>query len=203
MITLGWTTGRAERNVGGVWTPPDEQDLLMRRALLAVLAGGTLLTGAACDSDATKTDAGPASTIDASTAPSETLPPEPDYTANTKLVCGRLQTIYQGELRDLGTAMGKMITYKEAKKTADAEKAETAAAGELKVVATKIRTETAAAQDPALKTAGATSAAKFEQSAKDRKYFDKVKTLNDLNGTIEGQLTQWLTPVAGYCEPAS
>src|SRR4051794_29430404 len=36
MITLGWTARAPERNVVGVWTPPDEKDLLMRRAILAV-----------------------------------------------------------------------------------------------------------------------------------------------------------------------
>lgn len=171
----------------------------MRRALLAVLAAGTLLTGAACDRHAPKTEAAPVT----SAAPSETLPPLPDYTANTKLICGRLEGIYQGELRDLGTAMGKMITYKEAKQTADARTAENAAAEELKAAAAKIRTATAAAQDPDFKTAGATSAAKLEQSAKDRKYFAKVKTLNDLNSTIESQINQWLTPVSGFCGPTS
>jgi hypothetical protein len=179
---------------------PDEQEIHMRRALLAVLAGGTLLTGAACDSDATGDD--PTAAAPASAAPATSA--APDYSANTKLVCDRLQTIYQGELRDLGTAMGKMITYKEAKQATDVKKSENAAAAELKAVAAKIRTETAKADDPDVRKAGATSAAKLEASAKDRKYFARVKTLKDLNATIEGQLTQWLTPIAGYCgAPAS
>jgi hypothetical protein len=178
---------------------PDEQDLLMRRALLAVIAGGTLLAGTACDSDATTgTGAAAAPTAAPSTA-APTASAAPDYSADTKRVCTRLQTIYQGELRDFGAAMGKMITYKEAKQTAEAGKAANAAAAELKAVAAKIRKETAIARNPEFKAAGAKSAAKLEQSAKDRKYIAKVTTLKDLNGTIERQLTDWLTPVAGYC----
>jgi hypothetical protein len=197
MITLGWTGRVPERNVGGVWTSPDEKDLLMRRTILAVIAGGTLLAGSACDSDAKSTEAEAASTATAPTA--ATSSPAPDYSASTKLVCGKLTSLYSGELKAFGTAMGKMVTYKEAKQATDAEKAEAAAAGALKAAATKIRTETATAEDPDFQTAGKLSAAKFESSAKDRKYMDRVKSLKDLNTTVQAQFTEWLNPVAGYC----
>ncbi|WP_250028262.1 hypothetical protein [Paractinoplanes maris] len=167
----------------------------MRRALVAVLAGGILLTGAACDSDA-GTEAAPEATP-TSTAPSS--PPPPDYTANTKLVCGKLQALYSGDLRDFGTAMGKLITYREAKQTAEAKKAETAAVAELKAVATKIRKETSAARNPEFKAAGLTSAAKVDASAVNKAYIKKATTLKVLNSTIEAQFKEWLSPVAGYC----
>lgn len=176
----------------------------MRRALLAVLAGGTLLTGAACDG-VTKNTAGqdPVSSITPSRVPDETLPPLPDYSANTKQVCTKLQTVYSGELKAFGTAMGQMVSYKEAKQAAEAQTAENAAAGQLKAAGTKIRQETATAADPDFKAAGATSAAKFERSAQDRKYFDQVKTLKDLDNTLQTQMAVWLTPVSGYCESPS
>ena len=98
-----------------------------------------------------------------------------------------------------GTQLGKMIAYKEAKETAEADKAETAAKKQLKDVGVKVRKETAAAQDPELKTAGATSASKFEKSAADTKFFDGIKTTKDLDKTIEAKMTDWLSPVAGYC----
>ena len=171
----------------------------MRRALLAVIAGGTLLTGAACDSDAKSTEAATAPTVPATTA---TTSAPPDYTANTKVVCDKLQTLYKNELPDFGSAMGKMITYREAKDTAEAKKAENAAAQELRAVAAKIRKDTAAAQNPEFKAAGMTSAAKVDASARDRRYIVKVKTLKDLNATVEKQFTEWLSPVAGYCAPS-
>jgi hypothetical protein len=175
----------------------------MRRAILAVIAGGTLAAATACTSETrTTTDAAaPAPASPAPTAAPSTSPP-PDYSADTRQVCLKLQTLYSGELKSFGTAMGKMITYKEAKQTADADKAETAAAAQLKAAGAKIRTATAAAEDPDLQAAGRTSAAKFEQSAKDRKYFDKVKTLKDLDSTVQAQFVEWLTPVAGYCGTA-
>jgi hypothetical protein len=169
----------------------------MRRAMLAVLAGSLLLPVAACD-NANKNDAAaPAPTVQ----PTES--PLPDYTVDTQMVCTQLQSVYTGELRQFGTAMGKLVSLKEAKQTADAEKAETDAATKLKAAGAKIRQDTETAQDPDFKAAGETSAAKFEQSATDRKYFDRVKTLKDLNSTLQPQMAQWLTPVSSFCESTS
>jgi hypothetical protein len=170
----------------------------MRRAILAVIAGGALLTGSACDTDADAKNEAAAPTQTAPTA-ATTTSPAPDYSDSTEQVCGKLKTLYSVELRNFGTAMGKMVTYKEAKQTADAEKAEATAAGQLKAAATKIRRETATAEDPDFQAAGKVSAAKLETSATDRRYMDKVKTLADLNKTATAQFTEWLTPVAGYC----
>lgn len=170
----------------------------MRRALLAAIAGGALLAGAyACDNN----DPSAAAPAPAPAAP--TTSPTPDYAADTALVCGEFQSIYSDEVRTLGASVGKMITYKEAKQTSDAKKAEDSAAAELKAIATKIRKATATAQNPELQAAGETSAAKLDASAKDHKYFAKVKTLKDFNNTIESQLNTWLTPVSGFCGPPS
>jgi hypothetical protein len=170
----------------------------MRRALLVVLAGGLLLPVAACD-NAKKSTTAPT----ASVAPSATLPPLPDYTVDTQMVCTQLQSVYSGELRQFGTAMGKLVSLKEAEQTADVEKAESDAAAKLKAAGAKIRQDTATAKDPDFKAAGETSAAKFDQSATDRKYFDRVKTLKDLNSTLQPQMAQWLTPVSSFCESTS
>jgi Zn-dependent oligopeptidase len=170
----------------------------MRRALLAATLGGLLLSGTACSSDG---DAKPeAGTTTAAAAPT-TAPtsPPPDYTANTKKVCAKLDKIFDAELEDFGTEIGKMIAYKEAKQTDNAEAAEKAAGKQLKDVGAKIKRETAAAQDPELQQAGAASAAKFTKSATDSKLFDKIKSTKDLDKVLQTQMTTWLTPVAGYC----
>lgn len=170
----------------------------MRRAILAVTVGGVLLTGAACDS----TD--PASTTAAPSAPAS-LPvaapssAAPDYSADTKLVCAKVQTIFTQDLKDFAIDLGKMIANKEAKQTAEAQAARKAAGAELKTVGAKVKKETAAAEDPELRAAGAASAAKFIKTAGDDKFFDKIESTSDLNKIIEAQLTEWFTPVAGYC----
>jgi hypothetical protein len=166
----------------------------MRRAFLAVALGGVLAAATACSSDA-KPAAAPAAT----TPSAEVTSPAPDYSANTKLVCGKVEKIFDAELAGFGTQIGKMIAYKEAKQTPEAEKAEKAARKKLKDIGAKVKKATTVAQDPELKSAGATSAAKFTRSASDTKFFDSIKTTKDLDRTIEGKMTDWLSPVAGYC----
>jgi peroxiredoxin family protein len=167
----------------------------MRRALLAVALGGVLLATTACSSD----DKSPAAAPAASTPSTAASIAGPDYPANTKLVCGKVEKVFDADLDIFGTQMGKMIAHKEAKQTAEADKAEKAAATGLKNIAAKVRKETAAAEDPELKTAGEASATKFAASAADTKFFDAIKTTKDLDKTIEGKMTDWLSPVAGYC----
>jgi hypothetical protein len=167
----------------------------MRRALLAVALGGLLLTAAACDSGAESTDAAPAATVP-SAAPTS---PAPDYTANTKLVCGNVSAIFSDDMTGFHTEMGKMIARKEAKETAEAEQAEKAARAQLKSVGAKIKKATAAAQDPDLQPAGAASAAKLAKSAADARFFDSIKTEKDLDGRIEAKLVDWMNPVTGFC----
>jgi hypothetical protein len=168
----------------------------MRPAILAVALGGVLLAGTACDSEVkTAGTAAPPS----ATPSSEPSIPAPDYSANTKAICGKLEKIFNEDLEGFGTQVGKMIAYKESKQTAQAAKAQKAAAQELENVATKVKQETSAAQDPALRMAGAASAAKFAKSANDPAFLDKIKSTQDLSRTIEGQMTEWLNPVAGYC----
>jgi hypothetical protein len=167
----------------------------MRRALAAVAIGGVLLTGSACSSD-DKPSA--AATPPASPSASPT-PTGPDYTANTALVCGKLQTIFTDDVAAFGTQMGKLIADKEAKAKPEAAAAQKAAQAQLKTVGEKIRTETAAALDPELQQAGATSADKFAKSAADTKLFDSIKSTSDLTKVMQGQMAEWLTPVAGFC----
>jgi hypothetical protein len=168
----------------------------MRRAILVVTLGGLMLAGAACDSDAKRSTAAPKPTATASAAPSSLAP---DYTADTKVVCGKLEKIFNDDLEGFGTQVGKMIAYKEAKKAPEMAQAQKAAGDQLKTVGAKVQQETASAQDPDLKSAGATSAAKFVKSATDAAFFDKIKSSTDLNSTIEEQMADWLNPVAGYC----
>jgi hypothetical protein len=168
----------------------------MRRAILAVTLGGLLLTGTACDSDAETTAAPAPSIVPPSSAP-VSLPP--DYTADTRKICDKLEKVFDTDIPAFGTEIGKMITYKETKAPDEADKAEKAAGDRLKTVATKIRKETSVAKDPAIKTAGTVSAGKFVKAATDTKFFDTIKNQKDFDRVIEGELGEWLSPVAGYC----
>jgi hypothetical protein len=174
----------------------DEQDLfVMRRAIVAVTIGGVLLTASACDSK-TDPDAAPATATTPSAAPASSAP---DYSANTAVVCGNVQKIFDTGLKDFATDLGKMIANKEAKQTAAAATAQKAAAKELKDVGEQVKDATESAEDPDVQSAGAESAAKFMKTASDAGFFNKIKTTKDLDKIIEAQLNEWFTPVAGYC----
>jgi hypothetical protein len=171
----------------------------MRSALLAVSLSGLLLTGAACSSGDNGSE--PTAQAPATEAPAAatTTVPAPNYYANTRKVCTALDKIFDTDVAQFGAAMGKMIAYKEAKQAKEAEQARKAASQELKDVSAKVRKETAAAEDPDLKQAGAVSAAKFSKSAADKALFDKVKTTKDLDRALATRMPDWMDPVAGLC----
>ena len=165
----------------------------MQRALLAVTLGGVLVTGAACDADP------PTGAAPAEPSPTPAASAAPDYSADTRAICGRLETVFNHDFAGFHAQMGKMIANKEAKLTPAATKAQKAATAELKKVGAKIKKETAAALDPQLRDAGAVSAGKITKSATDKSFFKKIKTQKDYDRLIEDQLQEWFTPAAGYC----
>lgn len=174
----------------------------MRRAILAVLAGGVLITSAACGDDAKNEDtAAPVVTTPAvASAPApEASSAAPDFTAETVKTCEQLDKMFGTEFGDFGEALGKMIAHKEAKDATNAAKAEKAAAAELKVIGTQLRKETANTPDPELASVATTSAERIEASAKDLRYVKSIKSTKDLDSTLQKQIAEWITPVAGYC----
>ena len=171
----------------------------MRTALHAAALACVLLTGAACSSDDSGTETIAEAPVAETPSSATTTVPAPNYYANTRKVCTALNKVFDADVAEFGTAMGKMIAYKEAKQTAEAEQARKSASQELKDVAAKVRKETAAAQDPDLKKAGAVSATKFSKSAADKALFDKVKTTKDLDRTLATKMPDWMDPVAGLC----
>jgi hypothetical protein len=174
----------------------------MRRAILAVFAGGALLTSAACGDDAKPDEvAAPTATTPAASAAAAPDPSvaAPDYSSENVAICDRLDKVFNAEFKGFGEALGKMIAYKEAKATAEADKAEKQAAGELKAISTQIRKETANAADPELKAVAATSAQRIDASVKDLDYIEAIKTTKDLDNTLQKQITTWLSPVVGHC----
>ncbi|MDI6103839.1 hypothetical protein QLQ12_35015 [Actinoplanes sp. NEAU-A12] len=173
----------------------------MRRAILAVLAGGLLLSSTACSDDPKSSGvaAPAAATPSASAEPVVSASATPDYTAANKVVCDRLDKTFDTEFGDFGGALGKLMAVQEEKDTANADKAKKQAATELKAIGTQIRKETADAVDPELKAVAATSAQRIEDSAKDLEFIETIKSMKDLDSSLKDQITEWISPLAGYC----
>ncbi|WP_306203910.1 hypothetical protein [Actinoplanes sp. RD1] len=170
----------------------------MRRALVAATLGGLLLLGAGC-SGGDEPDTASEAPLDTPTTAVTTTSPPPDYSANTKSVCTKLDKIFDTEIKSLGSELGKMIAYKEADQDDNVETARKAAAKQLKDIGAQVRKESAAAQDPDIKQAAAQSASKFTESAGDEAFFNKIKTMKDLNTVLNNQMADWLNPVVGLC----
>lgn len=170
----------------------------MQRAIIALTLGGVLLTGAACgawnEPSAAPTTAEPTS---ASRSPSAAPSPS-DYTADTKKVCGEIDQTLDSQMQAFGQELGKMIAYREAKNTEQAQKAKAAAQKELTEIATDIRQSTGAAQDPELTDAGEESAKNVEATAADAQFFDKFRNPRDLDA-LKAEITTWLVPLAEFC----
>ncbi|WP_305787530.1 hypothetical protein [Symbioplanes lichenis] len=170
----------------------------MRRALVAATLGGLLLLGAGC-SGGDESDTASETPVDTPATAATTTSPPPDYSANTKTVCTKLDKIFDTEIKSLGSELGKMIAYKEADQDDNVETARKAAAKQLKDIGAQVRKEAAAAQDPDIKQAATQSASKFTQSAGDEKFFAKIETMKDLEKVLNTQMTNWLNPVVGLC----
>ncbi|MEU7901566.1 hypothetical protein [Actinoplanes sp. NPDC049118] len=166
----------------------------MRRIILGATTGALLLTGSACGTkpDTAAAPAAPAATVSAS--------PSADYTADTKKVCGEIDKILDGKkMEKFGEELGKLIVFKQANSTASAKKARTAAGEKLKDLAKAMNESTAAAKDPELKAAGEESLQAMTSTAEDDAFFAKLKTVKDLDKTLESGITEWLTPLAPFC----
>jgi len=171
----------------------------MRRAILAVTTGCVLLTGTACGNDSdSSTTAAPISTLSA-TPSVVASSPAADYTADTKAICAKVDKIFTEDLEDFATELGKMIAYKEAKQTSEANAAEKSAGKELKEVAATVKKATAPAKDPDLVKGGEESAGKITETAGDSAFFDKIKTTKDVDKVLESEFTGWFTPLSAYC----
>ena len=185
----------------------------IRSSVLASTASVLLLAISACENDPTpKTSAttatattsasasAPASADAVQPSPTKTPAKAASYAANTKKVCAKVDSLFEGaEVDRFAKELGRLILYKKAKKPAKANQARELAKKELKSLAASVRSNTAAAQDPQLKAAGEKSAASIEQSAADNAFFAKLKTIKDVNSNLTSEMTPWLTPLSVYC----
>ena len=141
----------------------------MRRALAAVVLGGGLLATAACGS-AADPGAAPAASSAA-----------PDYSANTKQVCGALEEVLAGKTLEAETT--KAVTDAVKGKTTEAQ-IDKATVDAMKKVFTKwadgIAAEAAKAEDPKLKAGIQAFATALKAEAA------KMKTIDDADTMMDG-----------------
>ncbi len=165
----------------------------MRRTIVVLAFAGVLATAAACAKQSTPT-AGP-TTAAAASSPSPTA----DYTADTKKVCDKIDTVLYNGMTPFAKKLGNMIGYKQAKQPDLAAKATAAAQQDLLEKADAVQQFTTAAQDPKMRTAGERSAKSLRATAASDAFFDRIESMDDLTA-LETEMAGWLMPFALFCE---
>jgi hypothetical protein len=162
----------------------------MRRAILTVVLGGVLLTGAACGSDSPPVTAGPTA------APS---PSGPDYSVDTRRVCGEIQKVLDKNMESFGVELGKMIANKEAGVAAGARESKAAAQKKLRSFAAELVKTAEGAQDPRVRAAATQTADKLRADADNDAFYDGIEKASELDKALGPKVADWMGPVAGSC----
>jgi hypothetical protein len=149
----------------------------MRRAVLLLVAGGLLVTPAACGT-ATST-ATPSSTV-------ATAAPE------TRTACEAVGEAYTKSMGPFAEAVAKAAGSGSATDRAEAQK-------RLGDLAASIRAATASAKDPQIVTDGKTAADQLQKKAADKTVFAALKTPQDASQLLGPTLKDWLAPVTSHC----
>jgi len=180
----------------------------MRRTATFLTVGALLLGASACSSsDAavsttassdTSASSAPAPGVTASNAADDTA--TSTQTASTKSVCTKVEKLLEGkQMKKFGTRLGQMIVYKQAKNTAKAKAARVTAGKDLLAFAKEMRTVTATAKDAEVRAAGEEGAVEIEKTAANDAFYAKIKTVKDVDKSMESEITPWLTPLSPYC----
>jgi len=151
----------------------------MRRTIRTLLAGGVLLSAAACGT-ATGTP-----TTTAASAPAGNVPPAVATT------CEALGQAYGNNLPALAQALSTLAA--DPKTVAAAQKA-------LAGFATAVSDATKASDDAQLRADGKQAADQMRAKSADPKFLATIKTTKDVDQALGPTLTQWLSPVTRHCE---
>lgn len=151
----------------------------MRRALSVVVAGVALMGVAACGilGDSPDSSAGAAS-----------LTPEQ---AATKASCEAIGEVYTNNMGAFASSLSKVPT--------SGDVARKDARQKLGEFGTAVLGATKSSADTQLRTAGQEAAEHLQATAKDAKFFAKIKTTQDVSTVLGPTMKQWLAPVTNHC----
>ncbi len=162
----------------------------MRRAVQALLVGGALLTATACgnvDNPAPYTAPNPGQATAVSVPPVE---------ATTKQWCEALGQVYNQNMGPFAESLTKMV---DGRRTGAGATAVAAAQKSLSTFAGAIRSATEGATEPALIQIGRQTSEQMQAKAKDKAFFDKIQTTQDVNTLLGPTLKEWLSPLTQQC----
>jgi predicted extracellular nuclease len=159
----------------------------MRRAVLALMVAGTLSAMAACGTASGQT---PGSTGGGGApAGGAALP---SALAETKQSCEALGEAYTKNVGPFAESLSKMVAGPSKQTQADAQT-------KLGNLAVAVRAATEGSTDAQIKSDGKSTADSLTAKSKDAKFFQGIKTPDDVNKVLGPTLKEWLSPVTHHC----
>jgi hypothetical protein len=151
----------------------------MRRVVLGLVIGGALLGAAACG---TAANPAPGSGAAASLSPEQ---------AATKASCEAIGDVYTRNMGAFASSLSKVPS------TGDTARKD--AQQKLGNFGTAVLGATRSSADTELRTDGKQTAEHLQATAKDAKFFAKIKTSQDVSNVLGPQMKEWLAPVTHHC----
>lgn len=155
----------------------------MRRAVLALMVAGTLSAMAACGTASGQT---PGSNAGGG------APTLSSALAETKQSCEALGEAYTKNVGPFAESLSKMVAGPSKQTQADAQT-------KLGNLAVAVRAATEGSTDAQIKSDGKSTADSLTAKSKDAKFFQGIKTPDDVNKVLGPTLKEWLSPVTHHC----
>lgn len=167
----------------------------MRRAVQTVVAGGALLLATACGTS--KSPSAPDAAANTPAVGASAAGPGagalPAAASETQALCESLGQVYNKNMGVFAESLNKMVASKGAKNaTQEAQVA-------LKGFAAAVRGATEKSADAQLKADGKQAADVLQTKSADAKFFQAIKTGQDVNTVLGPTLKEWLAPVQHHC----
>jgi hypothetical protein len=163
----------------------------MRRAVQALVVGGTLILATACGTS--KSSDTPDTANQPAVGSSAGAGAQPQALAETKALCESLGQVYNKNMGQFAESLTKMVAA-DGKKAAQQE-----AQVALKQFGIAVRDATGKTADAQLKADGAKAAEALEAKSGDATFFKTIKTNEDVNKVLGPSLKEWLSPVSTHC----
>ncbi|WP_328468331.1 hypothetical protein OHA21_51505 [Actinoplanes sp. NBC_00393] len=154
----------------------------MRRVISTLLAGGALLTAAAC---------GTAPNSGTDTAASAPAAASPAATPAVGAACEALAQAYGKNMAPYAQSLTTLVSDR----TTIAQAQQSLAA-----FATAVQDATKSSADKQLQADGKKTAEQMHAKSTDAKFFGAIKTPEDVNKAMGPTLTSWLSPLSEHCD---
>jgi hypothetical protein len=170
----------------------------MRRAVIALVAGGVLLAAAACGTAPAPSSTGSGAAA-GTQAPASTDPKVQASLTDTRQVCEAVGKANSKDIGPFAASVSKLVASRKAGGTAAAA-AKQDAQHALVTYGEDLRAATQGSANEQVRADGTTVADTLKAKAADNATFDQLKTNTDIATLLGPTMTEWTAPVSKHCK---